>query len=366
MKRILYTAIVIILVLVGAGIVAQLRQVPSNEFSFDQKLQNNGVPEIAEPIATTAPVVQENTQIQKADDISSVTPSPMSTRPIEVTNGVKHSIPLDEILSGGPKKDGIPSIDNPKFISREKATFLKDDDVGLGLEYKGVTRFYPYQILVWHEIVNDTIQGDPVLVTYCPLCATGIVFLGKVNGKPQEFGVSGRLWKSNLLMYNRAEKESDESLWSQALGEAVVGPETGAKLSIIRSNTVKWGDWKKEHPDTQVLSKDTGALRSYGLDPYGNYYQSRDVSFGATFNDTRLHPKAFVIGIESGNNFKAYERDALPVGTITDTFAGKKVEITKNAADEITVRLDGKEIPFSGSFWFSWLAIHPDTELYTK
>ena len=127
------------------------------------------------------------------------------TREVFVTDGVKHSIPLHEILSGGPAKDGIPSIDNPKFIDVIEAnSYVANDSVGLGITINGESRFYPYNILVWHEIVNDTIAGEPVLVTYCPLCATGIVFERKVNGKVQEFGVSGRLWQSNLLMYNRA------------------------------------------------------------------------------------------------------------------------------------------------------------------
>lgn len=281
------------------------------------------------------------------------------------TNGTKHSIPLDEILSGGPGKDGIPSIDNPKFLSADEATFLDSSDPGIGLTVGGESRFYPYRILVWHEIVNDTLVGQPVLVTYCPLCATGIVFNRVVDGEAQEFGVSGKLWKSNLLMYNRAKSEADESLWSQVLGEGVVGVHTGKKLAVIPSDILRFGDWKKLHPDTRVLSSDTGTLRDYGRDPYGDYYTSESVSFGANFRDTRLHPKALVHGIALDGSYKAYAEDALKEsGEIEDTFAGKTIHVTRTDLGEVRVEADGTPLTSIPSFWFSWLAVHPGTELY--
>lgn len=286
-----------------------------------------------------------------------------SQREILVTDGVKHSIPLNEILSGGPGKDGIPSIDDPRFVSVSEATFLNNDEPGLGLTVNGESRFYPYKILVWHEIVNDTIAGEPVLVTYCPLCATGIVFERRVDGEVQEFGVSGRLWQSNLLMYNRAGNEENESLWSQVLGEAVLGVHTGKKLSVVRSDVVRFGDWKEAHPNTKVLSEDTGAARDYGRDPYGDYYTSESVSFGATFNDDRLHPKALVHGIEIDGQYKAYHDDALS-GTVTDTFAGQNIVVNKTDSGEITFTANGEPLPSIPGFWFSWLAVHPETELY--
>jgi len=286
-----------------------------------------------------------------------------TTREIFITDGTKHSIPLSEMLSGGPGKDGIPSIDDPKFISTSEATFLNDSEPGLGLTVSGESRFYPYRILVWHEIVNDMVAGEPVLVTYCPLCATGIVFDRRVDGEVQEFGVSGRLWQSNLLMYNRAGNEKDESLWSQVLGEAVLGVNTGQKLTIVRSDIVRFGVWKRAHPNTKVLSQDTGAVRSYGRDPYGDYYTSESVSFGATFADTRLHPKALVHGIEIGGQYKAYHDDALS-GTITDTFGSVSIVVTKTDLGEISFTSDGEPLASIPGFWFSWLAVHPETELF--
>jgi len=288
------------------------------------------------PEGETMPFIEENMLSEdKSDDVSNKETvretSEPSSREVFITDDVKHSIPLNEILSGGPPKDGIPSIDDPKFISTDEADFLEDSDVGLGITIDGESKFYPYQILVWHEIVND----EDILVTYCPLCATGVAFDPHVNGERFEFGVSGRLWQSNLLMYNRTGNPDTESLWSQVLGESVLGPMTGTRLDVIPSDTVLYGDWKEKHPNTLVLSKDTGTIRAYGADPYGDYYTNDTVSFGASFNDDRLHPKTFVLGIEIDGQYKAYETEALPEGTTTDTFADSTITIVKdNIADK--------------------------------
>jgi len=288
------------------------------------------------------------------------------TEVLETVPGVKHSVPLNEIQSGGPPKDGIPSIDNPKFLAVKEADFLNDEEAGTGLCIGNDCRFYPYQILVWHEIVNDTVSGQPVLITYCPLCLTGIVFERKLEGQTVEFGTSGKLWKSNLVMYNRTKDEKKESLWSQVLGEAIVGEFTGTKLKIIPSDVIKYGDWKKLHPNTRVLSKDTGTIRTYGYDPYGDYYTSNEVSFGASFNDKRLHPKEFVLGIQVGGKYKAYHSEALKAGETKDTFNGEQIFIQKKPEGEVRMfKGRGREpLPYIGGFWFSWLAVHPETELY--
>lgn len=286
---------------------------------------------------------------------------------IFITDGIKHSVLLNEILSGGPPKDGIPSIDDPKFLSVKEANeFLKEGETGTGLCIGNDCRFYPYQILVWHEIVNDTVGSQPVLVTYCPLCLTGIVFERKLGDQTVEFGTSGKLWKSNLVMYNRTDDPKKESLWSQVLGEAIVGEFTGTKLKVLPSDVIRYSDWKKLHPDTKVLSKDTGTIRSYGYDPYGDYYTSNDVSFGASFNDTRLHPKEFVLGIQIGGKYKAYHSEALKVGETKDIFNGETIFIQKKPEGEVRMFKGNQRepLPYIGGFWFSWLAVHPETELF--
>jgi len=287
---------------------------------------------------------------------------------VMVTKGVKHLVPLDDILGGGPPKDGIPSIDEPKFVSVSDAnSFLKDEEPGIAYSQGGIDRFYPYQILVWHEIVNDTINGRRVLVTYCPLCLSGVVYDPLVGGERVEFGTSGKLWNSNLVMYDR----KTGSYWSQILGQAIVGDETGRKLTILPSDQIRYGDWKKIHGSGEVLSKDTGAFRLYGNDPYGDYYTNSDIYFPVANKDSRLDAKDFVLGIVINGKAKAYWPEAIKSkGTVEDKFGGKII-VAKYEKDIDAVRLfekgsDGKltRVNPLGNFWFSWVAAYPETELY--
>jgi len=181
------------------------------------------------------------------------------------------------------------------FIGVEDAlSFLPEDTVGIGLIYRGEKRFYPFNMLVTREIVNDIVAGDPLLVTYCPLCGTGIVFERSIDGAEYEFGVSGMLWQSNLLMYNRADSIEDQSLWSQVLGEAVVGKHTGTRLNIIPSNIVRFAEWSREHPDAFVLN--TGKIG----DPYNGEYYRVARAFAPNFDEASspIDPSAYVYGIE--------------------------------------------------------------------
>jgi len=293
--------------------------------------------------------------------------TPFSTKEIMVTDGIKHSVPLNEIIGGGPPKDGIPSIDSPKFISvAEASKFLTDSEPGIVLEIGGNNRFYPFHILVWHEIVNDTMNGKRVLVTYCPLCLSGIVFDPVVNGERVEFGTSGKLWNSNLVMYDR----KTESLWSQILGEAIVGELTGTKLKVLSSDMVRFGDFRKLHSDGSVLSQNTGAARFYGQDPYGDYYTTPGTYFPVGKKDDRLNEKDFVLGIVVNGKAKAYWPEAIKkLGKVEDRFENKTI-VAQYEKDIDAVRLFEKKAdgaverinPFS-AFWFSWVAAHPDTEL---
>lgn len=298
----------------------------------------------------------------------------ISTREITVIDGAKYSIPKDEIMQGirgfssDPKdiRDKIPSIDSPKFLKVEDVDFLNDENIGLGLSYNGVDRFYPYKILVRHELVNDILAGEPLLISYCPLCGTGIVFERTIGGEVMEFGVSGFLWQSNVLMYNRASTEEDISMWSQVLGEAVVGTHTGEKLTIVTSDIATYGMWKKAHPETQVLSTDTGIYDSYERDPYGSYYTDESTYFPTTNKSTQLHSKELVLGIEYGGVEKAYVVDAIPVGETVDSLGETAVYVIKNEFDEVRFEVGEKREPLESlvAFWFSWYSVHPETELY--
>ena len=290
---------------------------------------------------------------------------------IFVTDGVRHSVPLNEILSGGPPKDGIPPIDNPKFISiKEAETNLKDEEPGIAFSRGNTHRFYPYQILVWHEIVNDIIEGERVLITYCPLCLSGFVFDPVVRGERVEFGTSGKLWKSNLVLYDR----KTDSLWSQVLGESIMGEMTGTELSLLPSDQIRFGDWKKKFSGGEVLSRDTGATRFYGSSPYGDYFSVTGLALSlVNTKDDRLPNDALVFGLVVGGEAKAYHLDAIrEKGEVTDTFAGttfllkheKELDVVRVWKKLPTGELE-RVNPFS-MFWFSWAAVHPETEVYQK
>jgi hypothetical protein len=314
-------------------------------------------------------------------------------------------VPLDQIVSGGPPPDGIPSIDDPKFISIQEADkYLEDSDLVLGLNINGDVRAYPLQILVWHEIVNDKLGGIPITVTYCPLCFTNQVFNRTLeNGQILEFGTSGKLYNSNLVMYDRTTK----SLWSQAMSQAIVGKLAGVKLERIPFDVAYWKEWKQLYPDSKVLSTDTGSTRPYGADPYGDYYTNGDVLFSVSNSDDRLGLKEIVVGFENSGQYKAYRLQEIESKkAINDQVNGKPIallslhpfmvraydpvvdgqvlEFSFNAKDQnlidtrtgsvwnfegkaISGQMKGKQltrIPFDEGFWFEWVAFHPKTELY--
>ena len=156
------------------------------------------------------------------------------------------------------------------------------------------------------------------------------------------------------------------SLWSQVLGEAVLGPHTGTKLAIISSDTVRYGDWVEQYPETLVLSRDTGALRTYGFDPYDDYYTSDTVSFGTTFSDDRLHPKAVVLGVTLNGQYRAYHSDALPEGVTEDAIAGTMITVLKEDTGSVRMFVGPEQepLPYIRGFWFSWLAVHPQIPLF--
>jgi peroxiredoxin len=281
-------------------------------------------------------------------------------------DGTKYTIHPDKFLSGGPGKDGIPSIDDPKFNSVKDADWLSDEELGLGIVHKNEARFYPFRILVYHEIVNDFIQDDPILVTYCPLCFTGIGFISKIEGEAVEFGVSGKLYNSELVMYDR----KTDSYWPQTLGKSVLGPSTGKTIKKIPTDTVKWKDWKKVHPDTKVLSRNTGFIRSYdGSNPYGKKGDFTDINlqFPLENKDSRLDGYEIVYGIEINGKFKAYKKsDVEKELRIEDNLGGEKIiiEFGKGLQSAKAYKESGGQIVVETLFWFAWAAFHPDTELY--
>lgn len=190
------------------------------------------------------------------------------------TDFSKHSVPFKEIFSGGPPKDGIPSIDEPKFVLAGLYGSLAATEPVIGLMVNGDARAYPLRILMWHEIVNDEIGGVPVTVTYCPLCNSSIVFDRRVGDRVLDFGTTGRLRNSDMVMYDR----QTESWWQQFLGEAVIGALTGTRLKTLPARLESFENFKKRAPKGQVLVPNDGQMRDYGRNPYA-FYDSRSTPY---------------------------------------------------------------------------------------
>jgi hypothetical protein len=272
-------------------------------------------------------------------------------------------IPVDEILKGGPSRDGIPALDHPPFLPHAEAPW-KDADLVLGVAWRGEARAYPIAILDWHELVNDTLGGRPILVSYCPLCGTGIVFDRRVEGAARSFGVSGLLYRSDLLMYDR----ETESLWSQIAAEAVTGPSLGRRLALLRSRIERLGEWKRVHPETSVLSRETGYGRDYARSPYAGYADSPRLAFPAPL-DRRYHPKMPTLGLRvEGGEARAYP--ALEVvragGVVREQFDGRPVRVAFDSEDQVFRVVAPDSVEVVQGYWFAWAAFHPDASVFVS
>ncbi|MHA7836001.1 MAG: DUF3179 domain-containing protein [bacterium] len=271
------------------------------------------------------------------------------------------SIPASEILAGGPSRDGIPALEHPKTVPASRASW-KERDLVLGVVLDGEARAYPIALLDWHELVNDTLGGRAILVSYCPLCGTGLVFDRRIEGETKRFGVSGLLYRSDLLMYDR----ETESLWSQIAARAVTGPLMGRRLQMIRSSFARWGEWKRRHPETTVLSRETGHRRSYDRSPYGSYARSRELMFPASF-DRSFHPKMPTLGLRKpGEAARAYPASeiARAGGRVEERFLGEDVRVAYDP-DRRVFEVDAPpDLEVVEGFWFAWSAFHPDSSVY--
>lgn len=242
------------------------------------------------------------------------------------TNTAKRTIDLDELQSGGPGKDGIPSIDNPRFIKSDKARrWLKPVEPVISLVVKGKAKAYPLQILIWHEIINDRIGGVPVAVTFCPLCYSAIAFDRRVKGKEYTFGVSGMLRYSDMIMYDR----QTESWWQQVTGEAIVGEMVGSFLQSIPAQIISFKQFRDAYKDGIVLSRKTGYWRKYGQNPYVGYEDINKTPFlyqGKTDNRLRPMEKLIAVTINTKNKAYPYSKTAKE-RVINDNLADKAIVV---------------------------------------
>lgn len=315
---------------------------------------------------------------------------PLRASPLYVHDA--HETLRDAVRGGGPGKDGIPSIDDPSFEPvDEVGDRLLDGTPVFQIEIDGEAKAYPQTILVWHEIVNDTVGGLPLAVSYCPLTGTTI---GYERG-PVEFGVSGKLLNANLVMYDR---ETD-SRWPQVLGTAIRGDLEGASLNGHPMAWTPWERFREAHPDGLVLTEDTGSVRDYGRDPYGDYnpkrgyYQSDSFLFAPERESDLLHPKAIVHGVRTTDGGFAVEAELLaservvagtagstPVVVVYD--ASLETGVTYANPDDVDVVADGDQYVVGGdthaardlplerlasldAMWFAWYAFYPESDVQT-
>jgi hypothetical protein len=287
----------------------------------------------------------------------------VSKNGFDLTNA---TISQQHIFCGGPAKDGIPAILEPRLITAISASYLKPDDRVIGVELDDISSAYPISILNWHEIVNDKINQHSFAVTYCPLCGTGIAFYSKLGGMDAQFGVSGLLYNSDVPLYDR----ETESLWSQILGEAISGELVGQKLRAIPISHTTWRDWLNQHPDTMVLSDDTGFSRDYSRNPYQGYEKFRSLYFQV--NNKALdtyHPKEQVVGVELEGVFKAYpfvELEKQGLAKFEDTVKGIPITIVWDSVNRSVKLYDKNNERIAGvqGFWFAWFTFHPDTLVF--
>ncbi|MCP5090080.1 MAG: DUF3179 domain-containing protein [Gammaproteobacteria bacterium] len=275
------------------------------------------------------------------------------------------SVPVNEIRKTGVRRDGIPSIDKPRFLAAEDADFLEDDDRVIGVYRNGLAKAYPIRILDHHEVVNDEFASEAILVTYCPLCYTGMVFSAQASDFGLEFGVSGLLYNSDVLLYDRR----TGSLWSQIMSTAIAGPLKGMMLPAVPASHTTWRHWRARHPETAVLSTGTGYRRDYRRSPYLDYSRSGKLMFPVKERSAQFPNKSLVLGISMGKVNRAYPFEELrknAADVFEDVIGGKPVTIEWSNEDDFARVLDanGEELRSVIAYWFAWYAFHPDTEIF--
>jgi hypothetical protein len=275
------------------------------------------------------------------------------------TDFSKNSIDLSILLSGGPGKDGIPALFNPEFESIEN-TFIDDDIEGALVTVRGVRKFYPYNILVWHEIVNDRIADKDVSVTFCPLCGSAVVYDRNFDEKILDFKVSGLLYESNMVMYDT----ETESFWLQSIGKGIAGDYNNRKLDRLHFQQLKLSAVKEKYPDTLIMTTNTGYRRNYSFYPYVGYNESLKVFFPVTNFDTSYHPKEMFYIIPLENSSVALRISSLVEDRILK-FNEKKLNLTASySGSEIHIKdSDNNLVPGYYEMWFSWATHHSEDGL---
>jgi hypothetical protein len=294
------------------------------------------------------------------------------------TDFSKSEVPFDEILSGGPPKDGIPSIDNPVFVPVTEAMLYADVEPVIEIPLDGLEpRAYPLSVLMFHEIVNDTVSGRPLAITYCPLCNSAVVFERTIEGEVVEFGTTGMLRHSDLVMYDRA----TETWWQQFTGRAIVGTHAGDKLTMVPSRVVSFSDFRERNPDGRVLVPNDINMRPYGRNPYVNYDgRSEPYPFFQGDLPEGIDPMARVVVVRQGENVTAvalsHLRQEGEIGVDGVTLSWRSG--VSSALDTAAIAqgsdvggvsvVDGDDAPLVHDVTFAFVvkAFHPEASILTE
>ena len=285
------------------------------------------------------------------------------------TDFTRHTVPLEQIIAGGPPRDGIPAIDDPSFVALEEAGDLADREPVIGLVLAGEARAYPLRVLVWHEIVNDDIGGVPVTVTYCPLCNAAIAFDRRVGGRVLDFGTTGKLRHSDLVMYDR----QTESWWQQFSGEAIVGELAGAKLRMLPVRLESFGAFRERAPQGRVLVPKDPTFRRYGDNPYVGY-ESSSWPFlfrGDVPNGVQPMLRVVVVGDEAWSLPLVRREGEIRRGDLVISWRSGQASALETAqiaagpeVGDIVVQRGGADVPHDVTFAFVFFAFRPDGVLH--
>lgn len=337
--RILYTAFFIVLI-IGATYFLYKKVNGSKSVDFDGTLSG----------------IDANVKADVSEGESGFIKVPLFlSRNFKKTDFSNANPKIEKILSGGPGKDGIPALFNPRFESLNNSD-INDDVQVIVLQAENEIKLYPYNILVWHEIVNDKIGELSVAVTFCPLCGTAIVFDRKIEGEVLSFGVSGALIESNMVMYDK----NTESLWQQSTGESLAGAHVGNILKIVPMQLISAGKARDLFPDAKILSKDTGYARDYNRNPYGGYDEIQDrLYFPVSEFGSKYPAKEIMIVFRLDDNSVAIPMKNVIEGEfLSEKVGGKEILITKTEGEVSIEDSRGMNVPFYFEMWFSFSVQH--------
>jgi len=275
-------------------------------------------------------------------------------------DSTEKSVDLADLHQGCPARDCIPSIDHPKYLSVDEATDVADEELVITLSYNGEYRAYPSRILDHHEIVNDTIGGDPLAITWCPLCGSAVGIRRTVAGEVTEFGVSGVLYNSDLVLYDRA----TNTLWDQIEAKGIVGTMTGERLEMVPVSMSRWAKWRDKHPDTLILSTETGFDYDYTADRFGEYRESTRLFMPVSATDERVHAKTVVFGFGLPSGDIAYAESVLQENSSYEhDLDGAKAVVTLHDDGSVSMLHGDQTFYPTRLFWFAWYTFHPGTNL---